>query len=320
MFYYLYLKFYSHLHVLNLFRYITFRTAYSSLTALLLSLLLGPWLIEKLKQFQIGQYIREEGPSSHRAKAGTPTMGGVLIDLCIIVPTLLWADLSNIFVWLALGVTVAFGAIGFWDDYLKLRRKHNLGLRARPLFHQAHFPFFQKSPPGLSDPCLSASWLGVSAGLFAICGPGHSGGGGIVECGESHRWAGRAGHRLRDYCCLGPDRPHLCGWKSGLGYLSGPRAFAEIGGADDLLRGHGGFEPGFSLVQRLSGGDLHGGCRFAFTRRGHCCRGCHHQTGTLAAVFRGDLRGGGPLGDIAGGVLQTPAQAGAAHGSHSPSF
>src|SRR5579875_2085738 len=103
MFYYLYLKFYSHLHVLNLFRYITFRTAYSSLTALLLSLLLGPWLIEKLKQFQIGQYIREEGPSSHRAKAGTPT----------------------------LGVTVAFGAIGFWDDYLKLRRKHNLGLRAR---------------------------------------------------------------------------------------------------------------------------------------------------------------------------------------------
>ncbi len=131
MFYYLYLKFYSHLHVLNLFRYITFRTAYSSITALLLSLLLGPWLIEKLKQFQIGQYIREEGPSSHRAKAGTPTMGGVLIDLCIIVPTLLWADLSNIFVWLALGVTVAFGAIGFWDDYLKLRRKHNLGLRAR---------------------------------------------------------------------------------------------------------------------------------------------------------------------------------------------
>src|SRR5579872_6426122 len=131
MFYYLYLKFYSHLHVLNLFRYITFRTAYSSLTALLLSLLLGPWLIEKLKQFQIGQYIREEGPSSHRAKAGTPTMGGVLIDLCIIVPTLLWADLSNIFVWLALLVTVAFGAIGFWDDYQKVRRRRNLGLTGR---------------------------------------------------------------------------------------------------------------------------------------------------------------------------------------------
>ncbi|MDE3178134.1 MAG: phospho-N-acetylmuramoyl-pentapeptide-transferase [Acidobacteriota bacterium] len=131
MFYYLYLKFHSHLHLLNLFRYITFRTAAASLTALLLSLILGPWLIGKLKEFQVGQYIREEGPASHKSKAGTPTMGGVLIGLCIIVPTLLFSDLSNIFVWLALGVTVAMGAIGFWDDYLKLRRRQNLGLRAR---------------------------------------------------------------------------------------------------------------------------------------------------------------------------------------------
>jgi phospho-N-acetylmuramoyl-pentapeptide-transferase len=134
MFYYLYLKLYSHFHALNVFRYITFRTAYSSLTALLLSLILGPWLIGKLKRFQVGQYIREEGPQSHVAKAGTPTMGGVLIVLCIIVPTLLWSDLDNVFVWLAMGVTLAFGAIGFWDDYLKLRRKHNLGLRARAKF------------------------------------------------------------------------------------------------------------------------------------------------------------------------------------------
>lgn len=134
MFYYLYLRFYSHFHALNLFRYITFRTAYASLTALLLSLILGPWLIGRLRRFQIGQFIREEGPQSHVAKAGTPTMGGVLIVLCIVVPTLLWSDLENIFVWLALGATLAFGAIGFWDDYLKLRRKHNLGLRARSKF------------------------------------------------------------------------------------------------------------------------------------------------------------------------------------------
>ncbi|MGH9469523.1 MAG: phospho-N-acetylmuramoyl-pentapeptide-transferase [Terriglobia bacterium] len=134
MFYYLYVHFYHQFHFLNLFRYITFRTAYASLTALLLSLLLGPWLIERLKRFQVGQYIREEGPQSHQAKAGTPTMGGVLIDLCIIVPTLLWADLSNVYVWLALGVLVAFGAIGFWDDFLKLSRKKNLGLRARSKF------------------------------------------------------------------------------------------------------------------------------------------------------------------------------------------
>jgi phospho-N-acetylmuramoyl-pentapeptide-transferase len=131
MFYYLYLEFHSQVHVFNLFRYITFRTAYASLTALLLSLVLGPWLIEKLKEFQVGQYIREEGPQSHQAKAGTPTMGGVLINLCIVVPTVLWADLSNVFVWLVLGVSLAFAGIGFWDDYQKLRQRQNLGLTGR---------------------------------------------------------------------------------------------------------------------------------------------------------------------------------------------
>jgi len=131
MFYYLYLKFHSEVHLFNLFRYITFRTAYASLTALLLSLVLGPWVIRKLQEFQVGQYIREEGPQSHKAKAGTPTMGGVLINLCIVVPTLLWADLSNVFVWLVLGVSLAFAGIGFWDDYQKLRHRQNLGLTGR---------------------------------------------------------------------------------------------------------------------------------------------------------------------------------------------
>jgi phospho-N-acetylmuramoyl-pentapeptide-transferase len=131
MFYYLYLKFHAQFHLFNLFRYVTFRTAYASLTALFLSMLLGPYVIRKLKQFQIGQYIREDGPKAHQAKAGTPTMGGVLINLCIVIPTLLWADLNNPFIWLALGVTVAFAAIGFWDDYQKLRKRNNLGLTAR---------------------------------------------------------------------------------------------------------------------------------------------------------------------------------------------
>jgi phospho-N-acetylmuramoyl-pentapeptide-transferase len=134
MFYYLYLKFHAQVHLFNLFRYITFRTAYASLTALLLSLVLGPWVIQRLKQFQIGQYIREDGPQSHQGKAGTPTMGGILIVLCIAVPTLLWSDLSNEFVWLVLGITLAFAAIGFWDDYQKLRRRQNLGLTARSKF------------------------------------------------------------------------------------------------------------------------------------------------------------------------------------------
>ena len=134
MFYYLYLRFHTENHLFNLFRYITFRTAYASMTALVLALVLGPWVIERLKKFQIGQYIREDGPQSHQSKAGTPTMGGILINLCIVVPTLMWADLSNFFVWLVLGITLAFGAIGFWDDYQKVRRRQNLGMTARTKF------------------------------------------------------------------------------------------------------------------------------------------------------------------------------------------
>ena len=134
MFYYFYIKLHNQLHILNLFRYITFRTAYASLTALLLSLLVGPWVVRVLKRFQIGQYVREDGPQSHMSKAGTPTMGGVLINLCIFVPTLLWSDLSNVFVWLVLGVTAAFAAIGFWDDYQKVRKRKNLGLTGRTKF------------------------------------------------------------------------------------------------------------------------------------------------------------------------------------------
>jgi phospho-N-acetylmuramoyl-pentapeptide-transferase len=131
MFYFLYTALHDQFSIFNLFRYITFRTASASLTALFLSLLLGPWLIRKLKEFQVGQYIREDGPQSHRAKAGTPTMGGVLIVLCIVVPTLLWSDLSNVFVWLVLATTLAFAGIGLWDDYQKITRRQNLGLTAR---------------------------------------------------------------------------------------------------------------------------------------------------------------------------------------------
>jgi len=124
-------KYWSPLRVLNVFQYITFRTAYASITALLISLLLGPWLIQRLREFQIGQQIREEGPKSHQKKAGTPTMGGLLIVVSIIVPTLLWANLRNRFVWLVTVATLAYAAIGFADDYIKIVRKRSLGLTAR---------------------------------------------------------------------------------------------------------------------------------------------------------------------------------------------
>ncbi len=119
---------------LNVIRYITFRTAVASLTALFLVLVLGPWMIERLRRFQIGQYIRDEGPQAHKAKAGTPTMGGVLILAGILVPTLLWADLTNRNVWIAVLATLLFGAIGFADDYLKVVKKQSLGLSAKIKF------------------------------------------------------------------------------------------------------------------------------------------------------------------------------------------
>jgi phospho-N-acetylmuramoyl-pentapeptide-transferase len=123
-----------YLHALNVFRYITVRTALASLTALSITLVLGPWVIERLRDLQIGQFIREEGPKSHQAKAGTPTMGGVLIVGSTLIPTLLWGDLENSYVWIAIFTMLVFGLIGFLDDYSKVMKQQNLGLTGRHKF------------------------------------------------------------------------------------------------------------------------------------------------------------------------------------------
>ena len=127
----LYQKLFPYFRLFRIFRYLTFRTVFASLTALLIGLLIGPYVIEKLREFQIGQYIREEGPQSHQKKSGTPTMGGVLILISILVPALLWSDLSNPLVWLVMLSTLCFGAIGFADDYIKVVHRRNQGLTAR---------------------------------------------------------------------------------------------------------------------------------------------------------------------------------------------
>jgi len=116
---------------LNVFRYITVRTVYASLTAMFLTLVFGPSLIRRLRELQIGQYIREEGPQAHQKKAGTPTMGGVLIVLSTAVPTLLWADLTNPFILLSLFALIGFAIVGFIDDYAKVSKQQNLGLTAK---------------------------------------------------------------------------------------------------------------------------------------------------------------------------------------------
>ena len=132
MFYWLlYEKLYPYFHPFRIFRYLTFRTAFASLTALLIALFIGPWVIQKLREFQIGQFIREDGPQSHLKKSGTPTMGGVLIIIAILLPTVLWSDPSNLFVWITVFSTLAYGAIGFADDYIKVVQRRSLGLTAR---------------------------------------------------------------------------------------------------------------------------------------------------------------------------------------------
>ena len=124
----LYQKLGSQIGPFRVFRYVTSRAMFASLTSLFLCIWLGPLLIRKLREFQIGQHIREDGPKSHMKKAGTPTMGGVLIIISIVVPALLWADLTSAYVWLSLFALVSFGVIGFVDDYAKVMHKRNLGL------------------------------------------------------------------------------------------------------------------------------------------------------------------------------------------------
>jgi len=168
----------------NVFRYLTFRSIFAILTALLITLFIGGWFIRKLQEMQVGQYIREDGPQSHQSKAGTPTMGGLMIIFAALVSTLLWTDLFNPYIWLAVMVTLGFGLIGFFDDYLKVIKKHNRGLSGRAkllaqtaialvvafcLYYTAGFnttltlPFFKHLQPDLG-------WGFIPLAVFIIVG------------------------------------------------------------------------------------------------------------------------------------------------------
>jgi phospho-N-acetylmuramoyl-pentapeptide-transferase len=126
--YYLLYPLHTTISFFNVFRYITFRTIFASITSLLICLIVGPWMIRKLQEMQIGQQIRDDGPQSHLVKKGTPTMGGILIIFAVVISTLLWTNLSNNYVWLILLVTVGYGLIGFIDDYRKLIGKNSRGI------------------------------------------------------------------------------------------------------------------------------------------------------------------------------------------------
>ena len=170
MLYHIFYPLAANVKLFNIFKYLTFRTIYAMITALLVCFVIGPWIIRTLEGLQARQVIRTDGPESHLQKQGTPTMGGVMILAAIIIPTLLWADLTNAYIWMALFITVGYGAIGFVDDYKKVVKKDTKGLSARQkLFWQVllagsvavflflkpgfseelYFPFFKNFHPDL---------------------------------------------------------------------------------------------------------------------------------------------------------------------------
>jgi phospho-N-acetylmuramoyl-pentapeptide-transferase len=170
MLYHIFYPLAANIKLFNIFRYLTFRTIYAMITALVVCFVLGPWIIRKLESMQARQVIRTDGPESHLQKQGTPTMGGVMILAAIVIPTLLWADLSNQYVWMALFITIGYGVIGFVDDYKKVVEKNTKGLSPRQkMFWQVmlagavaaflflkpgfseelYFPFFKRFHPDL---------------------------------------------------------------------------------------------------------------------------------------------------------------------------
>ena len=189
MFYHLLYPLHTLYSVFNVFRYITFRTIYAILTALLISFVVGPWLIEKLRTFQIQQVIRKDVPARHLVKNGTPTMGGSLILAAVVIPTLFWSDLTSGYIWMVLLTTLGFGVLGFLDDYKKIRDKNGIGIRARVKFpiqmamglvaslilfstidHDSRliFPFFKKITPDLGNWYILFSALVIVGSANAV--------------------------------------------------------------------------------------------------------------------------------------------------------
>ena len=270
MLYHLLYYFHHEITPLNVVRYITFRTAVASLTALFLVLALGPWTIERLRALQIGQYIREEGPQGHKAKAGTPTMGGVLILAGILIPTLLWGDLANRNVWILMLSTLAFGVIGFADDYLKVVKKRSLGLSARrKLWGQILVGLVLGSALyvlSLTEPTLYSTRVLFSFGLLHPLRRRR--GGGLEQLREPDRRPRRPGHRLDAHRRGRLHRPRLRHRPSRL--LGIPGRALPAGGrrGHGLLWGHGRSLDGLPLVELLSGPGVHGRRREPVAGRG----------------------------------------------------
>ncbi len=340
----LFLKLQHYFPPFRIFRYLTFRTAFASLTALFTALIVGPLVINRLREFQIGQYIREEGPKAHQKKAGTPTMGGLLIAIAVVVPTLLWADLSNRFVWIAVFATCAFAAIGFTDDYTKVARRRNLGLTARAklglqiatsiviavmlITMQTYgmystkliVPFLKQFHPDLvvetleRNPHLWGLAFVPFIGFVVLVIVGSSNAVNLTDgldglaIGCTVIAAGRA------------DRAHLRKRARDFRHVSGNPAHAAGRRADDFLRRDGGVIDRISLVQRASRGSVHGRCGIAGAGWGDWDGRGDHQAGTVAAVYWRSVCDRSTVGDSAGGIVQAAQEADFQDGAAASSF
>ena len=249
--------------VLRLVGYLTFRTAIASLTALGLSLLLGPWLIRRLRRFQVGQVVRSDVPAAHRPKAGTPTMGGLLILAAVLIPTLLWADLSNPDIWIAVLSMAGFGAIGFVDDYLKVTRHSHHGLFARYKFAaqvlvglavgiallvlaHRHPPLYNTRliPPFFKNHIPDLGWMYVPFAILVL----------VSMSNTVNLTDGLDGLAISTFTVSAATftaLTYIVGHRVLAGYLLA-RALPLGRRADDLLRRSGRREPRVSVVERPS--------------------------------------------------------------------
>ncbi len=309
LFYLFYHELQRHFHALNVFRYITVRTALASITALLLALVLGPWVIRQLREMQIGQFIREEGPKSHQSKAGTPTMGGVLIVCSTVIPTLLWGDLENEYIWLAVFTMLLFGAIGFIDDYSKVANRRNMGLSGKGKF---------------SLQVLAS--LGVAVTLVMLTAAGmYSTQLSVPFLKNFHPELVIHSLVRHPYLWTVAYLPFLVFVVSVI--VGSSNAVNLTDGLDGLAIGCvvvawslGGLRARISLVQRASRRSVHGRRRIARARRVHRNGGGGHQAGNPFVFCGRRVRAGSAFGDSAGGLFPPHRQAHLPHVPATSSF
>ena len=306
----------------SVFNYITLRAVLATLTALVISFIVGPVMIRRLTAYRIGQAVRDDGPQSHLTKAGTPTMGGALILVSIVVTTLLWTDLTNRYIWVVLAVTIGFGLIGWVDDYRKVVHRNPKGLPARAkLFWQsligltaAVYLAFSTTLPAQTEFIVPffkhvayplGVWGFILMTYFVIVGTSNA-----VNLTD-----GLDGLAIMPTVMVG----------SALGvfaYVAGHAVFSRYLGtyprrvrADRVLRGAGRRWARRPLVQRLSRRGFHGRCRCVGAGRGTRHLGGDLSPGDRAVHYGRRVRGRDPVGDATGGFIQTHRQTHLPHGA-----